>query len=228
MRIYLAVPYGEKDEAKKFGALFDGERKEWYAPNGESVLVSRWSVNTGVVDLVGEDRNFGGNDLFVDLIPRTCWFTNARYCVDPSDWKRLSDHVSGRVGNVCECCGADGDFNLDAHERWDYNESTLVQKLVRLVGLCVACHESTHMGYANVRGRGDIARKHLREVRGFSDEECTSHVDDAFSLWRSRNEYEWELDLSLLTSNGIKLVNPVSRGDRVGIMKSKLDKAKNF
>ena len=33
-RVYLAVPYAEKDEAKALGARFDGAAKCWYAPPG--------------------------------------------------------------------------------------------------------------------------------------------------------------------------------------------------
>jgi putative DNA primase/helicase len=52
-RTYLAVPYREKDEAKRLGAKWDKEAKSWYAPEGVDVQQSglaRWlPENTHVV-----------------------------------------------------------------------------------------------------------------------------------------------------------------------------------
>ncbi len=31
-RVYLVVPYGEKDEAKRLGARWDQEKKQWWIP----------------------------------------------------------------------------------------------------------------------------------------------------------------------------------------------------
>jgi len=42
-RIYLTVPFVEKDQAKALGARFDGERKQWYAPPGaDQAALNRW------------------------------------------------------------------------------------------------------------------------------------------------------------------------------------------
>ena len=84
MKIFLAVPYEEKEEAKALGAKWDYKSKLWYAPNGEQKLVERWNLNTTEIEcLKGEDHNFGGNILFIDLIPNSCWFTNVRSSVHP-------------------------------------------------------------------------------------------------------------------------------------------------
>ena len=112
--------------------------------------------NEESVNLIGEDRNYGGKQLFVDLIPNNCWFTNVRYCVHSSEWNRLRFHIYERVDYKCECCGIDtkkSDVILEAHERWDYNEQTNTQKLMRLVALCHNCHQSTHIGLAGIRGK---------------------------------------------------------------------------
>ena len=42
--------------------------------------------------LVGEDRQFGGNLLFKDLIPRTTWFNNVRSCVTRNSWDKLRNN----------------------------------------------------------------------------------------------------------------------------------------
>ena len=42
-RVYLTVPYAEKDEAKAFGAKWDREAKSWYAPAGVDLdAMRRW------------------------------------------------------------------------------------------------------------------------------------------------------------------------------------------
>ncbi len=208
MKAYLAVPFVEKDEAKRLGAKWDASVKKWYAPHMESVLLEKWKINTDPVALVGEDRSYGGNKLFIDLIPTTCWFTNVRSCVHPKDWDRLRNHVYERVNYICECCGIDtqkSNVVLEAHERWDYNEETYTQKLVRIVALCHDCHQTTHIGLAEIKGHGEEAKEHLKKVRGFTEEEFLQHKTKAFETWCERSCVSWNLDLSLITSNNINL-----------------------
>lgn len=210
MKTYLAVPYKEKDEAKKLGAKWDNDLKQWYAPNSESVLINKWKMNTEPVTLYGEDTKYGGNALFIDLIPINCWFTNVRSCVDPKDWDRLRKYVYTRVNYICECCNVntkESDTTIEAHERWDYNEQTQTQKLVRIVALCHECHQSTHMGFANVMGKGEEAKQHIMKVRKFTKDEYKDHRDKAYEIWENRNKINWILDLSLITSNNIKLIS---------------------
>ena len=184
-------------------------------------LQEKWKINTEPVILTGEDRSYGGNELFIDLIPRTCWFTNVRYCTDIRDWDRLRDCVYSRVNNTCECCHNKTN-DIEAHERWHYDNDTKTQKLVRLVALCKMCHTSTHIGLAGIKGKGSEALEHLKKVRNFTNEEAIEHKKQAFQVWNERNTIEWNLDLSLLTHNGIKLTQNVSPKERVDIMEKKL------
>ena len=216
MKSYLEVPFEEKDEAKELGAKWDPEIRKWYAPDMESLLFEKWKINTDPVILLGEDRNYGGNKLFIDLIPNTCWFTNVRSCVHPKDWDRLRKYVYERVNYICEGCNIDtqnSNIILEAHERWDYNEETQTQKLVRIVALCRNCHESTHIGLAGLNGKGYEAKEHIKKVRKFTEQEYQKHENDAFEIWRRRNTIHWELDLSLITSNNIKLSKPTPNKD---------------
>lgn len=51
-RIYLAVPYTEKDEAKKLGAKWDKEAKSWYAPEGvdlKATGLEKWNPETTAI-----------------------------------------------------------------------------------------------------------------------------------------------------------------------------------
>jgi len=128
--------------------------------------------------------------LFVDMVPRSCWFTNVRTCVTPQDWERLRRMITSRAGQRCEACGAAEDRaagrRLEAHERWAYDENTGVQALRRLICLCSDCHSSTHFGHANVTGRAEQALAHLRRVTGMTDAEVADHVRAAGEVWTSK------------------------------------------
>src|SRR5215831_6639908 len=98
-RLWLDVPFAEKDEAKALGARWDPKARSWYAPPDRSAAVARW---TPLPDLLpGEDREFGSG-LFVDLVPSSCWFTNVRSCISEQDWERLRRMIVSRAGQRCE------------------------------------------------------------------------------------------------------------------------------
>ncbi|MEU9426232.1 DUF5710 domain-containing protein [Streptomyces sp. NPDC048342] len=220
-RIWLDVPYAEKDEAKKAGAFWDPAAKRWYAPRRGMTALQPWAAAPDVPDLLpGEDRTLG-QGLFVDLVPSSCWFTNVRSCVAPSDWERLRRMITRRAGMRCEACGA-GEARtaqrwLEAHERWVYDDAARVQRLKRLICLCTDCHTVTHYGYAQVRGLEAKAFAHLVKVTGMSRAEARRHINMAFTLWDVRSATTWTLDLSILTDAGITLKRPPSAAERPGV-----------
>ena len=205
MRFYLSVPFAEKEQAKDLGCLWDPNKKLWYLSRENKEAMTRWALTTPKENLVlkGEDRAFGGSNLFVDLVPKTCWFTNVRTCIDKGDWNKLRQAIYKRANYQCECCQANSP--LDAHERWEFDEDTKIQKLVRLIALCKPCHEVTHIGLAQIKGREGIVIKHLMNVTGMNKTDAEMHIDDAFNLWSKRNLYNWELDLSIILNSGINL-----------------------
>jgi len=210
--VYLAVPYSEKEDAKKLGAKFDWNKKMWYSLSNNynlNELQEKWKINTEPVILTGEDRTYGGNELFIDLIPHTSWGRNARSCIHERDWDRVRNHVYNRVDNTCECCH-NKTKHIEAHERWHYDYDTETQKLVRLVALCRDCHRVTHSGRLGADGDMEArrsAKEHLKKVRNFTDEDFTVHCKSTGGLYRKRNNIMWNLDLSLLSNNNIKLNN---------------------
>jgi hypothetical protein len=211
-RTYLDVPYADKDAAKAAGARWDSTARRWYDPRDATPALQRWAALPEVPEVLpGEDRSFGAG-LFVDLVPRSCWFTNVRSCVTQQDWERLRRPIFRRAGYRCEACGATEDREtrrwLEAHERWYYNDHTGVQSLRRLIALCSPCHLTTHFGYANVTGRTDQALAHLRTVTGMTDREAWAHIDAAQNLWIARSRRTWKLDLNVLTGAGITLARP--------------------
>lgn len=214
---WLDVGYDEKDEARKAGALWDPQAfltGRWHAPPGSDALRRpEWAARPALPDLLpGEDRDFGGG-LFVDLVPKSCWFVNARTNIAGRDWERVRRMVLGRAGCRCEACGwapAAGAAltPLEAHERWSYGSRGRVQELRRLICLCEDCHKSTHLGrtWKTSAVEGLAAEGHLARVTGKSLAEVRDEYRRARDLcaWRSRSE--WALDLGILTAAGIGLL----------------------
>jgi hypothetical protein len=185
-RVYLDVPFAEKDDAKAAGARWDPRARRWYDPHPPTSALHRWAAPPEVPEVLpGEDRSFGAG-LFVDLVPSSCWFTNVRSCVSQQDWDRLRRPILRRADYRCEICGAPEDRTrqqwLDVHERCHYNDRTGVQTLRRLLAVCKACHLATHFGYARVSGRDEEARTQLTAVSGLTRIQVAEHIDEAFEL----------------------------------------------
>lgn len=160
---------------------------------------------------LNDNRAFGGSELFVDLVPESCWFKNVRSHVSKSDWDRLRHIVYERAGNRCECCGAPKDPSqkrwIEAHERWSYDDTRRIQKLERLIALCTDCHQATHFGLANIRGLADKAIAHLMRVRRETEEEVIRHIEQAFELWEKRSDTSYILDISILEKAGVVILH---------------------
>lgn len=217
-RIWLDVPYSEKDEAKKAGARWSSDEKRWFAPQPGLGALTRWEALPDVPDLLpGEDRTLGSG-LFVDLVPSSCWFTNVRSCVCEKDWERLRRMITRRASMRCEACGASEDRVtrrwLEAHERWVFDTATHTQRLAPLICLCTDCHHATHYGRAVVFGTAEAAFAHLRVVTGMSKAAADAHVAEAFHVWEERSRWAWTLDLSMLTDAGVTVRQPPNAAER--------------
>ena len=219
-RIWLDVPYGGKDEAKALGAMWDPNARSWYQPQRDAPGLDRWARLPDIpAVLAGEDRTFGSG-LFVDLVPSTCWFSNVRSCVVQRDWERLRRMVLARAGLVCEACGRCENSQtrrwLEVHERWDYTTDghTYHQQLRRLICLCTDCHQTTHFGYATVKGCDREALDHLCAVTGMTHQQALEHVEAAYTTWEMHSAFDWTLDLTILTNAGLTLTNPPAAADR--------------
>jgi hypothetical protein len=216
-RVWLDVPFRDKDTAKNEGARWDPAARRWWCAPG-AAAATRWPARPPLPDLLpGEDRAFG-QGLFVDLIPKSCWAINARTMIDGADWDRVRRMVTGRADHTCEVCHthtATG-RTLDVHERWDY---ALVvpgilgtQTLRRLIALCPDCHEATHMGYAMTHGRLQQAGGHLATITGMTHDQASRHIEEAFRVWNHRNQIRWTLNLDILTTASITLARQPDHG----------------
>ncbi|HEY8035920.1 MAG TPA: DUF5710 domain-containing protein [Methylobacter sp.] len=51
-KIYLNVPFAQKDEAKALGARWDAINKKWFVPADKDIaLFARWQAESGAVEL---------------------------------------------------------------------------------------------------------------------------------------------------------------------------------
>ncbi|MGB8509051.1 MAG: HNH endonuclease [Pyrinomonadaceae bacterium] len=143
--------------------------------------------------------------LTIELVPHTSWYKNVRSHVSREEWERLRKLTAERAGHRCEICRGRGDkWPVECHEIFAYDDATHVQRLVKLIALCPACHEVKHLGLAGVRGRRAAAIAHLARVNHWSTADAELYAEASFELWHRRSNHKWTLDLSHLEGFGIK------------------------
>lgn len=137
--------------------------------------------------------------LSVELVPASTWYENVRSEVSQALWKQLKQRTAREAGYRCEICSGRGPrWPVECHERWEYDETTRVQRLVGLVSLCPACHEVKHFGFAASQGHAERALRTLMRVNLISRDQAQAHVEEAFILWQKRSAMPWTVDLSWL------------------------------
>lgn len=151
-------------------------------------------------ELPKEDRLYGGNDFYVDLVPRSVWWANLRVMLSPSQWKSLSKYVIQRAGAACEICGST--VRLEAHERWDFDKSTGIQKLARIVCVCKLCHLSIHHGLAGELGFLEDVNAHIFALTLWDKREMNRHIKEACERWDELSQLAWTVDISMVIDAG--------------------------
>jgi len=79
--------------------------------------------------------------LFVELIPKTCHYSNVRTTVTIAEWDKIRNLSYAAANHKCEVCGDTGKkqgykHDVECHEIWDYDDVNHIQKLVGLISLC--------------------------------------------------------------------------------------------
>jgi Zn finger protein HypA/HybF involved in hydrogenase expression len=145
-----------------------------------------------------------GTLLTIELVPKTSWCKNVRSNISKEEWEKLKRTTFTRAGYKCEVCGGRGArWPVECHEIFAYDDAQHIQKLVRLMALCPACHEVKHIGLSGLRGRGISAKAHLAKVNGWSLEDAELYIEGCFEKWHRRSCHQWKLDLSYLDQFGI-------------------------
>lgn len=137
--------------------------------------------------------------LVIDLVPKTCWYSNLRKNMPRSRWNKLRKQVYSKVGNICEICGADG--KLKCHELWKYDDRKHVQKLKGFCALCNMCHLVAHFGFAQIlafQGKLDLEAviKHFMKVNKVDRKVFENHLTESFTIWKQRSRCKkWHTNL---------------------------------
>lgn len=226
---FLNVPYSEKDEASKLGALWDDVYRKWYVPlNLDNNQFQKWYGTTPDFNLHRSTTN--NPRLYIDLVPKTSWAHNLSQQLPASDWNKIRHHIYNQANNVCEICGCTGqNGRLDAHERWFYDLKTKTQILSQISSLCPQCHMTTHMGFAKVQKKGHIAFSHLAWINLWTAEETLLHEIESFNLWKFRNQFNWETDVTFIKHLGLSLSDKtfnllILKDDKLFLDKTKIKK----
>jgi len=138
--------------------------------------------------------------LTIELVPKSCWYTNVRSNVTRAEWEICKRLVRDRSNDRCEVCGGRGTrWPVECHEIWDYDDEECVQRLAGLTALCPRCHEVKHIGRAEAMGHLNRALAHLATVNGWVPAVAAMYAADAFAVWRTRSKFAWTLDISYLS-----------------------------
>ncbi len=153
--------------------------------------------------------------LEIEMVPRTCFFSNLRSNLRAKDWKKLRQWSIDQAGNRCQICGSTNfGRGLECHEIWHYDEEESIQKLLGLTALCRECHRSKHLALAREMGWEEAARRHLMRVNHWNSREVETHIVNAFLLFETRSQRNWKLDISWLKGMDIEIPDILDRDQR--------------
>lgn len=138
--------------------------------------------------------------LTVELVPASQWNDNLRKMLPKSKWDMLRSACYKRARHNCECCGNLRGRPPEAHEIWDYDDHTRVQRLDGLVSLCYLCHRVKHLGFALSQGQDMFTRaiNHLATINAWPLELAIEYADRQFQIHAIRSELTWTLDVTWL------------------------------
>ena len=137
--------------------------------------------------------------LTIELVPKSCWFSNVRSQVDTATWDKLRRSTYKSANHVCQVCGGRGPkWPVECHEIFHYDDELHIQKLTGLIALCPDCHSVKHIGYAAIQNKADQAEAHLARINGWSEQETSLYLEKVWRIWRLRSREKWELNLDWL------------------------------
>lgn len=150
--------------------------------------------------------------LSVELVPKTCWWSNVRNNVSKAEWEKCKAFVRNRSKNKCEICGGQGkNWPIECHEIWHYDDHTHVQMLIDLIALCPSCHQVKHFGRSEAVGKGEATFKHLAEVNGWDRATTAQYLADVNVTWATRSQHDWRLNVDFLGLIGVKVPEKLDR-----------------
>jgi len=141
--------------------------------------------------------------LSIELVPRTAFYSNVRSEVPKEKWDRIRRRCYQQANNRCQICSSIGtkqgfNYKVECHEIWLYDETSQMQKLKGFIALCPLCHTVKHFGLAQVRGKADMAMRHLGKVNNWTMEQVREYINECWTMWKWRNNIDWKLDVSYM------------------------------
>ncbi len=152
--------------------------------------------------------------LSVELVPRSCFFSNLRSNLSKKDWETLRQLCFYLADYRCEICHSDGNGrSLECHEIWHYDDTTHVQSLTGLIALCRSCHRVKHMALARKMGWDFQAENHLASVNQWQRQDVEVYLDEVFAIFEERGQHSWRLDITWLEGKGVTLPSMLDRDE---------------
>jgi len=205
-KIWLDLTYEESREAKKLGARWDPSAKRWYATPETVGKLKQW-VAEGAIQpeniraLPGEDRAFGGTQLFTDLLPQPSSFTTIEAHLSYRQRDTLWAHVLERSNHQCELCGTKenrrGGIRLHLRDRWGYDDEQSRATLRRILLLCTPCYLASRLCVTN-EGMEEQSVAQLQKINGWPEQQAREYLRESFYLWRSRSGRSWVISAAIL------------------------------
>ena len=133
-----------------------------------------------------------------ELIPTGAWNFNLRTELPKKAWDLLRQIAYQKSDYKCSICNCKPK-RLEAHEVWDFNKDTKVQKLVDIKALCHNCHSVVHINRTILIGQEDRAISHFKKVNKVDYSAFISALKDANEKNQELSTIdEWSLDLNYL------------------------------
>jgi hypothetical protein len=150
--------------------------------------------------------------LQVELVPRSCHFSNLRSNLPARDWNFLRRGCYEAAGYACEICGGRGYRQaVECHEIWEYDDRLLTQSLRGLTALCPSCHRVKHMALAREKGWDGEAERHFCRVNNWPVKLMRDYMDAVFEIYEERSQRFWILNIDWLSSLGISIPDFLDR-----------------
>jgi DNA helicase-2/ATP-dependent DNA helicase PcrA len=138
--------------------------------------------------------------LSFEFVPQNLWCKNLRSELSQTDWDTIKKNV--REKGECAFCHTKTD-QLDAHERWIYDDVHHIQKLLEIVPVCKSCHAAIHFGFTNTRGQeaAEKAMQWFMDINHLTELEAFTEYENACDLWTERSEYQWAQEFNPVMLN---------------------------
>lgn len=149
--------------------------------------------------------------LTVELIPKTCHYSNVRTTIKSTDWDKIRMIVYQKALYKCEICGDTGlrqgyKHSVECHEIWKYDDKKKVQKLIGLIALCPLCHQVKHAGRSLFMGKQNQLIQRLIRINEWDETKAKEYLAESFEINKERSQHEWTLDLKLITKSPFNII----------------------